>query len=246
VLFIAKAAIHLSHKIGFIHASVLALSAYPTVTITYNRALINLKILIIDDHALFREGLRYVLEKLQDFVLIIEAANFDEAIQQLSTNNDIDLVLLDLQLPGKDGFLLLERCGKDYPSTPIAVLSASTDRSDMKRVMATAAMGYIPKDTTGEVMLGAVKFMLAGGLYIPPVMAREEQSTDLPSVDLTPRQLQVLSMIGEGVPNKLIASELGIAEATIKMHITAILKTLGVSNRTQAAIAAKEMGLILN
>jgi DNA-binding NarL/FixJ family response regulator len=179
-------------------------------------------------------------------MLIIEAENYNAAITQLSANNDIDLVLVDLHLPGKDGFSLLETCCNQYPSTPVAVLSASTDRSDMKRVMATAAMGYIPKDTTGEVMLGAVKFMLAGGLYIPPVMAREEQSTDLPPVDLTPRQLEVLSMIGEGVPNKLIASELGIAEATIKMHITAILKTLGVSNRTQAAIAAKEMGLILN
>lgn len=202
-----------------------------------------LKILVVDDHALFREGLRYVLAKLDDNVTVFDAANYDSAIAQLDANSDIDLILLDLQLPGKDGFFLLEIFGKHYPSTPVAILSGSTLRSDMEKVMATGAMGYIVKDTPSEVMLGAVRMMLAGGLYIPPAMSTpvfERQK----SPELTPRQLEVLAMIGQGLSNKLIAARLEIAESTIKMHITAIFKALGVSNRTQAAIIAKQTGAL--
>lgn len=201
-----------------------------------------MKILIVDDHGLFREGLHYVLAKLDDNVTVVDAANYDSAIVQLDANSDIDLVLLDLHLPGKDGFCLLETCSQRYPSTPVAVLSGSTLRSDMEKVMANGAMGYIVKDTPSKVMLGAVRMMLAGGLYIPPAMSvpvigRQKKP------ELTPRQLAVLAMIGQGLSNKLIAEKLEIAESTIKMHITAIFKGLDVSNRTQAAIIAKEMRL---
>jgi DNA-binding NarL/FixJ family response regulator len=201
-----------------------------------------LKILVVDDHALFREGLRYVLGKLDDNVTVFDAANYDSAIAQLNANSDIDLILLDLQLPGKDGFFLLEIFGKHYSSTPVAILSGSTLRSDMEKVMATGAMGYIVKDTPSEVMLGAVRMMLAGGLYIPPAMTTPVLERQKPP-ELTPRQLAVLAMIGQGLSNKLIAAKLEIAESTIKMHITAIFKALGVSNRTQAAIIAKETRL---
>ena len=206
-----------------------------------------MKILVVDDHALFREGLCYVLNQLEDSVLVLEASDYDTAFDVLAANPDLDLVLLDLHMPGKDGFSVLKASSKHYPTIPIVVLSASRERSDIERVLAAGAMGYILKESTGKLMLSAIRMVLSGGIYMPPQMANNPplEPANQQALSLTPRQLEVLSMVVQGLSNKVIASELGITEATIKMHITSILKNLGVSNRTQAAMAAQKLGVKL-
>jgi DNA-binding NarL/FixJ family response regulator len=202
-----------------------------------------MKILIVDDHALFRDGLCHVLHALEDSITILEASNCDLAIQYAAENTDLDLVLLDLNMPGKDGFAALASFTKTYPALPVVILSASSLRSDMQRALDSGAMGYVPKDTTSAVMINALRLILSGGVYLPPEM-RQQQHLDQNNSNisiLTPRQLQVLALLVQGRSNKVIAAEMNLAEATVKMHVTSILKSLGVSNRTQAAISAERL-----
>ena len=206
-----------------------------------------MKILLIDDHALFREGLSHVLRKLEEQVDILQAADLEQATQHISQNPDLDLVLLDLNMPKIGGFEILENFTKSYRSLPVVIISASNKRSDIQHALALGAMGYIPKDTTGEVMLNALQLILSGGIYTPADQSPHsnhagDQTNQTPA--LTPRQLDVLKLMVQGHSNKVIAAELELAEATVKMHVTAILNSLGVSNRTQAAMAAEKLGLL--
>jgi DNA-binding NarL/FixJ family response regulator len=204
-----------------------------------------MKILVVDDHALFCEGLCYVLEKLDNNVSILEANNFNDAVTQLNTNIDIDMVLLDLNMPDKDGFSVLDFCREHYPLTSIVVLSASKKRSDMNRALEAGAMGFIPKDTTSNVMLGAIRLIMTGDIYVPQSMAMNVPDEDEKLANsFTPRQLEIIPMMIKGFSNKKIALEMGISEATIKMHFTAIFKRLEVNNRTEAALAARTLGFI--
>jgi len=199
-----------------------------------------MKILLVDDHALFRDGLSLLLHNLDDDVRVIEAGDSISAFEVLSKHSDLDFMLLDLNIPGTHGFSVLETMIKDYPTVPVAVLSASARKEDVDRVMATSAMGYIHKNTPSKVLLGAIQLMLAGGLYTPPPDTIGEDSVSAKSpTALTERQIEVLTLLVGGDSNKQMAGKLGIAEATIKMHVTAIFKTLGVKNRTQAALAGK-------
>ena len=201
--------------------------------------------LVVDDHALFREGICQVLSRME--VSILEASNCDQAIELVSANPDIDLVLLDLQLPGKHGFEALDELTASYPALPVVILSASNLQVDVECALDKGAVGFIHKDTTSEIMLNALRMVLAGGIYTPPNMLEHEAlaQTNVSINDLTTRQLQVLSGLKNGHSNKLIASDLDLAEATVKMHITAIFKCLGVSNRTQAALEADKLDLNL-
>jgi len=200
-----------------------------------------LKILVVDDHALFREGLVYVLDKLESDISIVEASNYEEAVVLLNNYPDIDLALLDLSMPDKDGFTLLSYCRKNFPLVPSVVLSASKEQSDLNRALDGGALGFIPKDTTSEVMLNALRLIMSGEIYIPASMNRRSNNIQSSPESLTPRQQEVVEMMMKGLSNKKIASEMGIVEATIKMHITAIFKRLGVSNRTEAALAAQKL-----
>jgi DNA-binding NarL/FixJ family response regulator len=202
-----------------------------------------MKILIVDDHQLFREGLVYILKNLEEGITILQAANYDGALNMMDEHADLDMVLLDLKMPGLDGYSLLETACISYPELPIAVLSAARDRKEMQRAIDLSAVGFIPKDTSGKLLMNAVRMMLDGGMYLPPEMAGQGEQTAAGRLDLTPRQFDVLNMIAAGAPNKLIAADLGISESTIKMHITAVFKALGVSSRTQAALAVQEMAL---
>lgn len=206
-----------------------------------------MKILVIDDHALFREGLSHVLDALDDEVNILHAPDYERALLHAAENPDLDLVLLDLNMPGKDGFTALDSFARDYPALPVVILSASNQRHDIQRALDQGAMGYIPKETTSAVMLSALQLILAGGVYIPPNLAQRDVSPDKDNfnspLNLTPRQMDVLGLLVQGFSNKDIATQLGLSEATVKMHVTSILKGLGVSNRTQAAMAAEKLGL---
>jgi len=206
------------------------------------------KILIADDHALFREGMRHVLDDLAQPLMVLEAADCQQTLQHAMQHPDLDLVLLDLCMPGEDGFTALEFFASRFPATPVVILSASDQRRDMQRALDLGAMGFIPKATSGPVMLSALNLVLSGGVYIPPSMIKNEHS---PAPDnahksgLTPRQLEVLSLLVEGGANKEIAQRLNLAEATVKMHVTAILKNLDVNNRTRAARAVEQAGITL-
>ena len=208
-----------------------------------------MKILIVDDHALFREGLCHVLNVLDEQVTILQAGNYDAAMQQVTEHTDLDMVLLDLNIPGKDGFDILSTFVEKYPALPVVMLSGSIQRKDIQRALDTGAVGYIPKDTTSIVMLNALRLILSGGTYVPQIMVQENEpdptTTETCSLDLTPRQLQVLSLLIKGDSNKIIARKMELAEGTIKMHVTSILKCLDVSNRTQAVVAAQALGLVI-
>lgn len=204
-----------------------------------------MKILIVDDHTLFREGLHLILNALGEETLILEASNFEDAHRIIESTSDMDLVLLDLNLPGRNGFKVLDTITEDCPALPVIIVSASNDINDIQQSLNAGAMGYIPKDTNSEIMLNAIKLVLSGGIYTPqqPVTnVATDTSADISSI-LTPRQLEVLTLLAQGLSNKAIGQQMQLAEATIKMHISSIFKILDVNNRTQAAIAAGKYGL---
>lgn len=208
-----------------------------------------MKILIADDHDLFREGMRHVLAQLQDGVVVVEAGDYVTVLDQVATHGDLGLILLDLQMPGKDGFAVLDYFSKHYPMLPVVVLSGSENRADMQRSLDCGAMGFIQKSENAAVMLNALRLVLSGGIYVPPAMVQSGNSgSDCAARDtlgITPRQLEVLARIVEGEPNKVIAAELGLSIATVKAHITATFKALKVSNRTQAVRAVERLGIKL-
>jgi DNA-binding NarL/FixJ family response regulator len=195
-----------------------------------------------------------VLNRLEGDITILEASNYEQAIIHLQKNPDLDLALCDLSMPDKDGFTLISYCRTHFPIVSVVVLSASKQQSDLNRALDSGVLGFIPKDTTSEVMLSALRLIMAGELYIPasmtrhsnnnPSMTRHSKNNQNTLESLTPRQQEVVNMMMKGLSNKKIALEIGIAEATIKMHVTAIFKRLGVSNRTEAALAAQKLGIV--
>ena len=209
-----------------------------------------MKILVADDHALFREGMRHLLPQLQPGVGIVEAGSCAEALRAVETNDDIALILLDLAMPGRDGFAALEILSRTYSRIPVVVLSASENRDAMRRALDNGALGYIPKTTSATVMLQALRLVLAGSIYVPPALvqpaalsAAVAAPATLSSHGLTPRQCDVLALVIDGKSNQTIATELGLSKATVKAHIAAAFRALGVNNRAQAATAAKRLGL---
>ncbi len=217
-----------------------------------------MKILIADDHALFREGLHYTLKTLAPDVQIMEAANGNQAIQLVRHYPDLDLVLMDLDMPGLDGYHGLNQLRQAYPELPVVIVTASEYEQDMVRVMQCGASGYIPKSMTSKQMLDAIQQILAGEVFVPDLSAtsgtfhiRQGSSQDNITVPppandkyhLTPRQREVLMLMCEGMSNKSIANKLGMAEGTVKIHVTAILKYMNAENRTQAVIMAREAGM---
>lgn len=200
-----------------------------------------MKILIADDHSLFREGLAHVLAGLDTDIELLHAADCTRAIELATAHADLDLVLLDLNMPGMNGMDALQRLCDGFPALPVVILSASTRRADMQHALDIGAMGFVPKDATGQQMIQALRLVLAGGVVVPPALVRAD--ADDWRADLTERQREVLALLARGLVNKEIARTLDLAEATVKMHITAIMKLLGVSNRTQAVLAAQRLHL---
>jgi DNA-binding NarL/FixJ family response regulator len=215
-----------------------------------------MKILVVDDHALIREALRSVLGQLRRNAEVIEAADWRQAARLLEETPGFDLVLLDLNLPDRDGFDILAELRSSRPATAVAVLSALQDRASVARALAQGAVGFIPKSAPREVMIGAFNLIFCGGMYIPPEILAAPVPLPLPGraaapvraalspadFVLTERQLDVLALMMQGRSNKLICRELDLAEPTVKNHVTAILKALKATNRTQAVIAARDLG----
>ena len=210
-----------------------------------------MKILVVDDHALIRDALQRVMKKLKRGVIVLEASDGHQAMEVLGREPDLRLVLLDLNLPDRDGFLVLADIRERYPAIAVVVLSALQDRAKVMHALELGAAGYIPKSVRREVMISALQLVFAGGVYIPPeVLTREDTAHALPissgrdraigscsEIGLSERQLEVLALLMQGKSNKVICRTLQLAEPTVKNHVTAILKALKVTNRTEAAIA---------
>ena len=223
-----------------------------------------MRILVVDDHPLVLEALRAVLHQLDADVDVFDAANAEGARELVDQHAEADLLLLDLTLPGADGFSLLSEFRAAYPTLPVVVLSGSESREDVTRALDLGAMGYIPKSCSNDVLIGALRLVLSGGLYVPPAMllasvgasgaapepapaARPAPSGGRPeALGLTPRQSEVLALVLQGLPNKVICRRLGLAEPTVKVHMQAVLRALQADNRVQAVIEASRQGLTID
>ena len=201
-------------------------------------------LLIADDHPLFRGALREAVNGLFDRVEVDEAGAFEEVTELLERGGEIDLVLLDLRMPGVRGFSGLMYLRAQYPGLPIIVVSATDDPTVIRRCMEVGASGFIPKTLGVDALRQAVGQVLQGEVWTPPdVDLQRDADAESAAViarlsTLTPQQVRVLMMLSEGLLNKQIAYELDVSEATIKAHVSAILQKLGVESRTQAVIAA--------
>ena len=219
-----------------------------------------MKFLVIDDHALIRDALRGVLNELKQGSTVSEASNYRQATRLLEQNSDYGVILLDLHLPDRNGLSVLAELRQHYPAISIVVLSAFNDYDNVVKALNLGALGFIPKSAERAVMLGALQLVLAGGTYIPPdILNRGRSATatapempatpqaDGPSISpvelgLTERQVEVLALLIRGMSNKAICRKFDLAERTVKNHVTAILRALKVTNRTEAAFKVRELG----
>ena len=210
-----------------------------------------MKVLIADDHALFRDGLSLRLEKIEPKSVIFQAANFTQALKILDDEKKIDLVILDLDMPDMNWEEGLAELRQKANGARYVIVSASEDPRNIRKSLEQGVCGYIPKRSDSNILSGALKLILDGGTYIPPAMldngidynGSSHISNPLKK-NLTNRQSQVLDLIAQGKSNKQIAYDMGVSEATVKLHINALLRSLKVNNRTQAVITAQKMGLI--
>jgi DNA-binding NarL/FixJ family response regulator len=205
-------------------------------------------IVIADDHPLFRGALRQAISSLIPSSDIVEAGSLEDLTAAIERDREVDLVLLDLTMPGVQGFSGLLYLRAQFPEIPVVVVSAHGDPAVIRRAIEFGASGFVPKSLDTDQIGSALKAILSGGTWIPPdidLSASEDRETaELVRrlASLTPQQIRVLMMVSEGLLNKQIAYELGVSEATVKAHVSAILQKLGVDSRTQAVIAASKIG----
>lgn len=203
-----------------------------------------MKIIVADDHALFRAGLCHVLRQLGGDMTILEVGDHNSALALAAQHPDADVILLDLDMPGPEPQAALEAMIAQSVATPVVVLSACEDLCQVRSVLDAGAMGFIPKHESVRIMLSALRLVLDGGVYIPPMLMKNDWNFATPGAPLTPRQLDVLAHLGEGKSNKNIGRELGLSEATVKAHLAVIFRCLNVDNRTEAARVAVRRGLL--
>lgn len=205
-------------------------------------------IVIADDHPLFRGALRRAIETLLPDASVDEVGGLDALTELLNTRRGVDLVLLDLTMPGVQGFSGLIYLRAQQPEVPVVIVSATEDPVVIRRALEFGASGFIPKSLEPEGIGEAVRTVLAGEVWVPPDIdldgSDDREIGDLVRRfgSLTPQQMRVLMMLSEGLLNKQIAYALGVSEATVKAHVSAILQKLGVGSRTQAVIAAAKIG----
>ncbi len=220
-----------------------------------------MKILIADDHELFLKGLEMILNDYNKDAEIVSAKSYSDIFSIIAKVKDFDLILTDLAMPGAHWLEAIQKMHKELPETPIIILSAVFDREVVQKTLDIGTAGYIPKTSSREVIISAVNLVLSGGVYIPAELLYNNEQAELDilkSVEnmsansdiknnakiLSPRQIDVLKLIASGKSNKQIAYELGLTEGTVKLHVTAILRLLGVYNRTGAVATATHLGLL--
>jgi DNA-binding NarL/FixJ family response regulator len=206
-------------------------------------------IVIVDDHPLFRGALRQAIGSLLPRSRVVEANGLDELNATLAAEREVDLILLDLTMPGVQGFSGLIALRAQHPGVPVVIVSATEEPTVIRRAIEFGASGFIPKSMNVDSIGTAIEAVLAGDAWTPPDVdlsaVEDKETADLVRRlgTLTPQQVRVLMMLSEGLLNKQIAYELGVSEATVKAHVSAILDKLGVDSRTQAVIAASRIGV---
>jgi len=206
------------------------------------------KILVVDDHPLFRESLSGVLQGLElhgekpEVLLAEDAAH---ALNMIDKHKDIDIIMADIDMPGMDGLTLLKQIKPMLPNTMIVMISGSENSIDVHHALKLGAKGFIQKNSETSVLLAALQLILAGGTYIPPLMLESQlDMEEEKQAALTRRQLEILKHLQQGMQNKIIAYQLDLSEATVKVHVRHIFSVLGVKNRSQAVQKALELGIL--
>lgn len=221
-----------------------------------------MKLLLVDDHVLFREGVALLLGSLDPDVEVLEAGSCEAALELIPQCGPLDIVLMDLQLPGASGLEAIRLLRVRYPELPVVAVSSSEDKKTVLETLDAGAMGFVPKSSTSAVLKAALKLIMSKGIYLPPSVfladmggrwdgAGRAHAADPPraqsatpeKLGLTPRQADVLLRILQGKSAKVISRELGLSSSTVKVHTTAVLRSLNVTTRTQAVIAAGKIGL---
>lgn len=207
-----------------------------------------MKILIADDHALFRDGLSMNLEKLAPQAIISQAANFTQAQKIAASEPNLNLIIIDLDMPDMSWEEGLCNLQKAAPKARIVVISASDESRNIKKALELGVSGYISKRMDTKVLNSALQLIIDGGTYLPPSIVEKggvgNSGLRSSGKHLTSRQSEVLGYVAEGMSNKQIAYEMGVSEATVKLHINALLRAVGATNRTQAVVMAQKMGII--
>ncbi len=207
-----------------------------------------MKVLITDEQSLFRDGLSLRLKQINQDINILQSSDLIEMQKLLSKEPDIDILILDIDIPNATD--IINKLKTISPQTKIVAISTSEDTRNIRKILSNGVKGYIPKKSDSNILSGALKLILDGGTYIPLAMLENntEYNKNIPQPqlkkNLTNRQSQVLDLIAQGKSNKQIAYEMGVSEATVKLHINALLRSLKVNNRTQAVITAQKLGLI--
>jgi DNA-binding NarL/FixJ family response regulator len=216
------------------------------------------RILVVDDHEIVAIAMVTVLGQLDRQAEVVQAADLNEAFSRIAERPDFALVMLDLGLPGCTGVQALERFRERFPAVPVVVYSGASDAASIHAALELGAMGYIPKASRQDVLIGAIRLVLSGGIYVPLEALKQRDVPQAPAaplaaaapspaeLGLSPRQFEVLALLLKGLPNKLIARKLDISENTTKIHVSAVYQRLGVATRTQALIAANRLGLRLD
>ena len=210
-----------------------------------------MKILVIDDHPLIQEALRHVLTELDAALDLVQAEDASDAHAALAGAPDTELIVLDLTLPRSDGFELLSELRRDWPGIPLLVLSATHDRATVERALDLGAMGFIPKTANTRVLIDALRLVLSGGVFVPldcpgAGSARPRAAARAEDLGLTLRQSDVLRLLVQGKPNKLICRDLRLSEGTVKVHVSAILRALNVHSRSQAIVELARRGVTVD
>ena len=209
-------------------------------------------ILLIDDHTLFREALLNVLQQLSEDVVVIEAASAEDAKRLAMHYQELDLILLDLELPDANGVSIIPELQSLAPTVPIVVLSATEAVTTVQQALEFGVAGYIPKSSTSHETLAALRIVFSGDIYVAPALliaidaiaSSDGYNNKSTETVLSPRLLDVLRLMAQGLSNKVIARQLQLAEGTIKLHVASILRALKVNNRTEAAMMGARLGLI--
>lgn len=206
-----------------------------------------MKILVVDDHPVLREGVAALLCQDAADTEVVQAGNAADGLRLVAEHDDLSVVVLDLLMPGSNGFEVIGEFVDCRPDLPVIILSSSENPHDVRNAFSHGASGFVPKSSSRSTLASAIKLVLSGNLYVPPLVIDSVTSIKVPGARsglLTERQIDVLRCVCDGLANKTIAANLGLSEKTVKAHITAIFRALNVINRTQAAIVAREAGLI--
>ena len=209
-----------------------------------------MKVLITDEQSLFRDGLSLRLKQINSDIEIIQSSNLAEMQKILAKEKDIDILILDIDMAELNAAEIISKIKTLSPNIKIITISSSEDIRNIKKILSFGVKGYIPKKLDSNILSGALKLILDGGTYIPQALLDNQTNsesitaTNILKKNLTNRQSQVLDLIAQGKSNKQIAYDMGVSEATVKLHINALLRSLKVNNRTQAVITAQKMGLI--